>query len=120
MLAAAPYREPDVYRPSNDLVGGLSQLQKTSDKAVRPLDRYINTLRDNSGRSTGIDYSAIRPRQVLVIGSLGQLMDDLDDQRSEPNDEMLSAFELFRRAIPEIEILTFDELYMRACFIVKD
>jgi hypothetical protein len=50
----------------------------------------------------------IQPKGILVIGHTGQL-----DQISKRN-----TFELFRRNTVNPEILTFDELYERAKFIV--
>lgn len=55
----------------------------------------------------------VRPRQVLVIGHLSQLMEE-----GRFNEEKAHSFELFRRSIVGLEILTSDELYQRARFIV--
>lgn len=59
--------------------------------------------------------SSIRPKQVVVLGNLEQLAVD-----GNPNPEKTSAFELYRNSIHEVEIITFDELYERARFIVED
>ena len=57
----------------------------------------------------------IRPRQVVVVGQLDQLCGE--DGRVNP--EKASSFELYRRDHQDVEILTFDELYERARFIVE-
>jgi hypothetical protein len=36
------------------------------------------------------------------------------------NREQLSSFEFFRRGVLDVEIITYDELYQRAKFIVED
>lgn len=113
LLAARAYREPDVYQPSKELSGGVSQVQKTADKAVRRLQARIYSIAEASGSPTGIDVLTIMPRQVLVIGRLSQF-----EENGAINEERAHSFELFRRSINGLEILTFDELYERARFIV--
>ncbi len=49
-----------------------------------------------------------------MVGHLSQLVD-----RDVPNVEKMTSFELFRRDQHDVEILTFDELYARARFIVE-
>ncbi len=115
LLAGTPYRPPDVYSPSSELSGAVAQVQKTADKAVRYLQQKIYAVADDSGVSTGVDVLTVHPRQVLVIGHLQQLMDN-----KRINEEKAHSFELFRRSILGLEILTFDELYERAWFIVGD
>lgn len=48
-----------------------------------------------------------------MVGNLSQLSNE-----GRVNTEKLTSFELYRRQQQEVEILTFDELYQRACFIV--
>jgi hypothetical protein len=115
LLAARPYREPDVYRPSNELVGGVAQLQKTVRKAMRDIRDQINQHTLPDGTPTGVEYSSSRPRQVLLIGSLAEFVTD-----GRINGEKMESFELYRRSITEIEVLTFDELYERTKFIIGD
>jgi hypothetical protein len=72
---------------------------------------------DNEGSRTEANREILGPRRIhtvepkgiLVIGRLSQL--STFDQRQ--------SFELFRRGLFNPEILTFDELYQRAEFIVK-
>jgi antiviral defense system Shedu protein SduA len=112
LLKPAPYREPDVYQVDNELSGAVSQVQKTAHKAVRDLDD-LHRAKSPAG-AYQFDISTIRPRQVVVIGSLKQLIDN-----GEINEEKMSSFELYRRGQQEVEILTFDELFERARFIVE-
>jgi hypothetical protein len=113
LLTATPYRPPDVYRPSLELSGAVAQIQKTIDKAVRQLQARIYSIAEDTGTPTGVDVLTVLPRQVLVIGHLSQL-----EENGAFNAEKAQSFELFRRSITGLEILTFDELYERVRFIV--
>lgn len=113
LLTTSPYRPPDVYRPSPELAGAVAQVQKTADKAVRLLQQQIHSIATAAGTPTGIEVLTVVPRQILVIGHLNQL-----EENGEINQERAQSFELFRRSINGLEILTFDELYERARFIV--
>lgn len=113
LLMANAYRPPDVYSPSKELVGAVAQVQKTVDKAVRRFQTEIHRLAKPDGTPTGLDVLTIKPRQVLVIGHHSQLQHD-----GMFNVEKAHSFELFRRSIVDLEIVTFDELYERARFIV--
>lgn len=112
LLKPSPYRQPDVYQVDNELSGAISQVQKTTHKAVRDLND-LHRAKSPAG-AYEFEISTIRPRQVVVIGSLKQLMDN-----GEINEEKMSSFELYRRGQQEVEILTFDELFERARFIVE-
>ncbi|MFS2028966.1 Shedu immune nuclease family protein [Curtobacterium sp. CT11-45] len=114
LLAANQYRKPDVWVADRELVGGVAQLQKTVRKVIRSLKDQIETLTLPDGSPTGLDFSTTHPRQVLIIGHLKQFVTDHG-----PNGEKMESFELFRRAHNDVEIVTFDELYERARFIVE-
>jgi hypothetical protein len=111
LLMKKQYREPDVYQVSAHISGAVSQVQKTSHKAIKYLEDLHRT-RSPSGEFQ-FEVSTVRPRQVVIAGNLGQLMDD-----GEVNLEKMTSFELYRRDHQGVEILTFDELYERAKYIV--
>lgn len=113
LLRKQQYREPDVYQVDNELSGAVSQVQKATHKAVRDLDD-LHRAKSPAGEYQ-FDISTIRPRQVVVIGSLNELLDN----NGQINEEKMSSFELYRRGQEEGEIITFDELYERARFIVE-
>lgn len=115
LLERRQYRPPDVYQVSSEVSGGISQIQKTVSKALSGISKVLHDLEDDDGTPLGVQFSTIKPRQVLVIGNL-------DEFKTEHgvNSEQLSSFELFRQSILDVEIITFDELYRRACFIVQD
>lgn len=111
LLMAKQYREPDVYQVSPQVSGAVSQVQKTSHKAIKQLED-LHRSHSPSGQFQ-FEVSTIRPRQVVVIGNLSQLTD-----HGEINNEKMTSFELYRRDHQGVEILTFDELFERAKFIV--
>jgi len=112
LLSTGPYRPPDVYQASRELSGAISQIQKTVHKSIHDL-MDLHRVHDASGQFR-FEASTIRPRQVIVIGNLSQLEDD-----GEINVEKLTSLDLFRRSQLGIEILTFDELFERAKYIVE-
>ncbi|MGX1134860.1 hypothetical protein RKD49_007050 [Streptomyces glaucescens] len=115
LLASAPYRLPDVYQVSKDVVGAVAQVQKTAHKALRLVSGELHRHYRDDGAPTDIEISTARPRQVLVIGSLSEFSDGIA-----ANPEKITSFEQYRRSIQDVEVITFDELYERACFIVED
>ncbi|MDH6110106.1 hypothetical protein P3T36_005832 [Kitasatospora sp. MAP12-15] len=115
LLARTQYR-PGVYQVSKELGGSVAQVQMTASKAQQLISReFLARIFEDDGTPTGIQLSTTRPRQVVVIGSLQEFI-----QNGEVNPVKLSSFELYRKSIQDVEIITFDELYQRACFIVED
>lgn len=115
LLAKTPYRA-GVYQASKELGGGVAQVQKTVSKAQQLISReFLTRIYDDDGTPTGVELSTTRPRQVVVIGSLREFT-----HNGAVNPEKISSFELYRTSIQDVEIITFDELYQRACFIVED
>ncbi|WP_327141278.1 Shedu immune nuclease family protein [Nocardia sp. NBC_01327] len=116
LLENKPLAEaPDVYLPANELVGAVSQVQKTADKAIRAMGAPIHRAHAADGTPAGFEVAAVRPRQAVVVGMTSQF--ETDDHL---NEEKVSSFELYRRSIDDVEIITFDELLARARFIVAD
>jgi Domain of unknown function (DUF4263) len=112
LLMPRAYRDPDVYQVDAELSGAVSQVQKTAHKAIKDLED-LHRSHDPSGKFQ-FEISTVRPRQIVVIGSLAQLYDD-----GELNLEKMTSFELYRRDHQAVGIITFDELYERAKFIVE-
>ncbi|WP_246170824.1 Shedu immune nuclease family protein [Pseudonocardia hierapolitana] len=115
LLARAPYRKPDVYRPSAELTGSVAQVQKTARKALRTWSDQIKKMFGDDGTPLGLEVSTSRPRQVVLIGSLKEF-----DTPHGINGEKIESFELFRTSVADTEVITFDELLERARFIVQD
>lgn len=96
----------DVWLLSSELLGAISQIQVNcrtwsidSQRAenVRPLEKE-NTF-------------TVEPKGILIIGNTSELLKD---------ESIVSCFESYRRNTKQPEILTFDELYKRAEFIVNN
>lgn len=115
LLEKETYRKPDVYQTSRELNGAVAQVQKTAEKAIRQISTDIHRLYEDDGTPTDVQVSSIRPKRVVVLGNLVQLA-----VGGNPNPEKTSAFEQYRNSIHDVEIITFDELYERARFIVED
>lgn len=112
LLGGTQYR-PDVWPPSAELVGGVSQLQATVYAAVESLGHKL-LPRDDMGDPTGEVLFNIEPRSCLVVGSLEQFQSSQGT-----NVPKFRSFELYRRHTARPEIITFDELLQRARFIVE-
>ncbi|MER7684941.1 Shedu anti-phage system protein SduA domain-containing protein [Streptomyces sp. NPDC097610] len=115
LLTKTPYRA-GVYQASKELGGGVAQVQKTAAKAQQHISHeFLTRTFEDDGTPTGTELSTTRPRQVVVIGSLREFT-----HNGAVNPEKMSSFELYRKSIQDVEVITFDELYERACFIVED
>jgi len=91
------------YPPGEDVIGGAAQLQTACRE-------WEENSRSESNRDALKGVLTIHPKGILVVGHLKQLKGDPARVRS---------FELFRRGLVNPEILTFDEVYERAAFIVE-
>jgi len=94
-----------VYAASPELAGAISQVQVN----CRKWEIEGCTLEQNQEMLKDENAFTIRPKGILVIGSTAQL-NDLYQRNS---------FELFRRNTANPEIITFDELFQRARYIVE-
>lgn len=111
LLAAKEYRS-GVYQPSRELTGAVSQVQTTAHRAISMLEDLHHPT-DREGWSREV-IGTIRPRKVVVIGTLGEFRRD-----DHVNRDRYRSFELYRRSTDDVEIITFDELLARAGFIAQ-
>jgi len=100
------------WAPSKELAGAISQVQGTVASAIESLTDKIN-LKDSLGNPTGEEIYSYQPKAYLVIGSMAEFATE-----NGVNKDKLRSFELLRKNIVSPEIITFDELYERARFIV--
>jgi len=112
----------EIKKPGTDLLGnkkyrnGAWELHEELTGGVSQLHANCRTW-EKEGSETEANLEAflrqrtftVQPKAILVIGHTNQLTDA--SQRN--------TFELFRRNLVNPEILTFDELYERAKFIVE-
>ncbi|MBL8143775.1 MAG: DUF4263 domain-containing protein, partial [Acidobacteria bacterium] len=111
LLEATAYR-PACWAPSRDLAGAVSQVQGTVAQAAQDLRKL--TGRNDLGDPTGEEAFNYMPKAFVVVGSLGQFVSE-----GGINEDKHRSFELFRGNTASPEIITFDELYERARFIVQ-
>lgn len=111
LLKHKPYR-PGVWAPSEEVVGAISQVQRTIQLAERTIEKSLRPT-DSEGNPVGDDAYLIRPRSVIVCGDLEQFVTPHG-----VNEEKYSSFELFRRHLQGPEIVTYDELLERAKLMV--
>jgi hypothetical protein len=112
LLKSSQYR-PGVWAPSDQLVGAISQVQRTIQLAERTIQNSLRPT-DSDGNPMSDDAYLIRPRSVVICGDLEQFVTPLG-----VNEDKYKCFELFRRHLHGPEVVTFDELLERAKLMVE-
>lgn len=108
LRSGQPYRA-GCFGVSDEMSNAVTQIQKTAWEFART--RFRQQGKDNEGNDILDTVYAVQPRSYLVIGHLSELRG---------NDDKIACFELYRRNVQSPEIVTFDELYHRAGFIVEN
>jgi hypothetical protein len=111
LLGSEPYRS-GCWPPSVELSGAVSQVQGTVALATETIRSKLS-VNDGLGNPTGEEAFNYMPKSFLVAGSLHEFRGEHG-----VNQDRFRSFELFRRNTHSPEIVTFDELYERARFIV--
>jgi len=111
LLGTAAYRA-GCWPPSTELAKAVSQVQGTVASAMDSIRGKL-AINDSDGYPTGEEAFNFSPKAYLVVGNLSTLVGDHG-----VNQDQFRSFELFRRNTLSPEIITFDELYERAKFIV--
>lgn len=101
-----------VWSISDQLAGAISQVHRTIQEAEQTIGRILQP-RDN-GVVTGPAAYLVRPRSVVVCGTLDQFI-----ANGAVNEDRYYSFELFRRYLQGPEIVTFDELFERAKLLTE-
>ncbi len=112
LLASKPYRS-GCWAPSGELSGAVAQVQGTVHSAIETLGIKFSG-RDDSGNPTGEEVFNVQPKAYLVVGNLQEFRGEYG-----VNSDQVKSFELFRKGTSSPEIITFDELYERARFVVN-
>ena len=99
------------WRLSNDVVHSVSQILEQKASGLIKLDKQQY---DSFGNQ--ISQKTYDSKVILIIGHWKQLEESSNELESEIKKK---TFELFRNDSRNIEILTYDELYDRARYIVK-
>lgn len=112
LLKQSQYRS-GTWAPTAELSGAVAQTQENVRAALDELGSH-HRFTDDNGNPTGEELTAVQPRSFLVIGDLSEFKTDHGI-----NEARYRSFEDYRRNLRQPEILTFDELYQRARFIVE-
>lgn len=108
-----PYRS-DSWAISDEIAGGISQIHRTVQNSLNNLNNALS-LYDEEGYKLKNPIYLYKPKAFLIIGSLNEFR----NKEGDIHEEKFSSFELFRKSISDVEIITFDELYERANAIVN-
>ncbi len=111
LLKQSPYRS-GTWAPTAELSGAVAQSQENVRVALDELG-VEHRVADGNGYLTGEELYSVQPRSFLVVGNLNEFRGDYG-----VNAARFRSFEDFRRNSRQPEIITFDELYERAKFIV--
>jgi hypothetical protein len=112
LVSTSSYRS-GVWQPSTELSGAVAQIQGTVSAALEQWQAR-ETVTTASGEPTGEILFTTEPRSFVICGSLGEFQAEHGI-----NERKFRSFELYRRNLLRPEIITFDELYERARFIVE-
>lgn len=110
-LFGAVKNRSNSWRLSNDVVHSVSQILEQKASGLIKLDKQQYNSSGNP-----ISQKAYDSRVILVMGHWKQLEESSDELEFEIKKK---TFELFRNDSRNIEILTYDELYDRARYIVE-
>lgn len=111
LLKDSPYRS-GTWAPTAELSGAIAQSQENVRVALDELGAAHRVV-DGNGYLTGEELYSVQPRSFLIVGNLNEFRGDHGVSAAR-----FRSFEDFRRNIRQPEIITFDELYERAKFIV--
>jgi hypothetical protein len=112
LLTANSYR-PDVWQPSKELTGAVAQVQASLHAALAVIGDELRPELDD-GSPSGELLQAVQPRSFVIVGRLSELL-----TQEGLNRPKFRAFELYRKNLLQPEVLTFDELFHRAKYIVE-
>lgn len=100
------------WKLSDDLIDSVSQILE--QKASWQIKGETNANQNFNDKGELIKQKTLDPKSILIIGSDNQFSGGEKERQVK-----LRTFELFRRDSRNIEILTYEELYERARFIVS-
>ena len=106
LLTGSKPQRNGAWMLSRALVDGLTQVQA----CIQEWNSHGSKLDVNMEEMRRKNIRSIQPKAILVIGCLAEIKETLT---------RLMTFELFRQSLHGVEVITFDELYERAKFIVE-
>jgi hypothetical protein len=111
-IFASSKNRSNSWRLSNDLIEATSQILE--QKASGQIRLETEDLHDDSGKK--IKQNSYDSKIILIIGNWSELSEAASDLEKKIKRK---TFELFRRDSRNIQIITYDELYEWAKFIVN-
>jgi hypothetical protein len=108
------YYRKESWSASDELSGAGAKIQRTVDKSLKSISSKVE-IKDNNGNLTGEQVFLYQPKSYLIIGSLSEFLN-----KNGVNEDKYSSFEIYRRNTFNPEILTFDELYERAKYLIEN
>ncbi len=100
-----------VHPISDNVIQGIAQVQKTARDFMKEKAGSFRELeKDDKGNDLDTYLYFSQPKTFLIIGNLNSIKE---------NEDKITCFELFRRELNNPVILTYDELYERAKYIVE-
>ena len=112
-LLSQASKRSGVWHPSAELAAATAQIQMTVQAAVEQIQEILRPTKKD-GTPTGEEIFNVAPKSFLIVGSLDEF-----DTENGTNIPKFKSFELYRRSLHQPEVMTFDELYARARFIVS-
>ena len=106
LLAGTKPQRNGAWKLSRALTDALTQVQA----CIHEWNRHGSYQDHNVEEMQKKNIRSIQPKAIVVIGSLRSIKETLTK---------LTTFELFRQSLHGVEVITFDELYERAKFIVE-
>ena len=107
LLAARPYRS-GVWQLSQEVTGAVAQVRHYAHGLSTKHGRV--EVKNIEGQRTGDEFYVIQPQCYVVAGCLSQL---------KQVDEKVAAFEIARRDFLHVQVITYDELFERARYLVE-
>lgn len=101
----------EAWQISNALSGAIAQVQRTIQKALKSIDTKTE-IKNKQGDLTGEQVYFYNPKGFILIGK----QDEFKNENG-INEIKYSSFEMFRKNLKNIDIITYDELYQRAYYI---
>jgi hypothetical protein len=102
---------PEAWQISDALSGAIAQVQRTIQKAIQSIDTKTS-IKDKEGYLTGEELYLYNPKGFIIIGKQDEFINEKGI-----NEIKYSSFEMFRKNLKNIDIITYDELYQRAYYI---
>ena len=100
-LLGSRYRD-EIYNISSELSGAVLQVLSYRENLTRERDSLL--------RGQGLDLESFDPKCVVIIGRVDRELD---------SPEKKQGFEIFRRQMSDVEIITYDEVFERIKRLVE-